>query len=268
MLVTKCLRLRSSQHARRPLSLASSSAWRRTPSCRHRPCNRANATLRELWDRPLAEAPLASSSAAGAQLPLPSRENFRVQLDHLHHWRMNGVFGDKMQSTPPSASHIFASCGFFETIFLGVNAGTFSPLIFEMFMPYHLKYTALVFAWWGGTYVGLNVARYGSEAQGIWVAARALAAVVFVSAGAAGLALADGVAGMGPWPSYWLLVAGYSGMAAFDLVLFRQRMIPPWLLKWKLGISALIVASLLLGVIKGKYLEANAHKLIFEADLD
>ncbi|CAJ1381703.1 unnamed protein product [Effrenium voratum] len=47
---------------------------------------------------------------------------------------MTKVFGDRMTTTPPSASHVFISCGVLEGIFLCVNLGTFSPLIFEMFM--------------------------------------------------------------------------------------------------------------------------------------
>merc|ERR1712194_509940 len=74
-----------------------------------------------------------------------------------------------------------------------------------------------------------------------------------------------GVPGMpklGPWPSYWVLISAFSGMGAFDVALHRRQMLPPWLLKWKLGISALIVSSLLLGVVKGQYLERNATALI------
>merc|ERR1712048_1017 len=103
-----------------------------------------------------------------------------------------------------------------EGIFLSVNACTFSPLIFEMFMPYHLKYSGLVLTWWGGTYWGLNVTRYGPLSKAEWSNARAVGGAALVFAGAASLILADGVSNWGPWPSYWLLVATYSGMAAFD----------------------------------------------------
>lgn len=157
------------------------------------------------------------------------------------------------------------SCGVIEGIFLAVNIGTMSPLIFEMLMPYHLKYTGLILGWWGGTYVGLNLARYGPLARGPWFAARALAGPLLMTAGVAGLALADGVPGwpkLGPWPSYWVMSTSFAGMAAFDVALHKRQMLPPWLLKWKLGISGLIVASLLLGVVKGRYLERNAHELI------
>eukprot|EP00933_Yihiella_yeosuensis_P040591 TRINITY_DN34909_c0_g1_i1.p1 TRINITY_DN34909_c0_g1~~TRINITY_DN34909_c0_g1_i1.p1 ORF type:complete len:283 (-),score=37.76 TRINITY_DN34909_c0_g1_i1:95-943(-) len=229
---------------------------------------RSSVTLRDLWDKPLSEAKSSSGAAMALPLPQPSSAEFRRQLENAHSWRMTRVFGDKMQATPPSAAHVFLSCGFLEGIFLCVNVGTLSPLIFEMAMPYHLKYTSLILAWWGGTYIGLNVARYGPMSQGMLVCARAVMGAVFLTAGVTGLALADGVGGMGPWPSYWLLILSYSGMAAFDLHLHRSHMIPPWLLKWKVGISGLIVASLLFGVMKGKYLEANASKLIWESDLD
>lgn len=85
---------------------------------------------------------------------------------------------------------------------------------------------------------------------------------MLVLAGAASLILADG---QSPWSSYWLLVATYSGMAVFDVALHGQHMTPPWLLRWKLAVSSLIVLSLLLGVLKGSYLERNAARLIQEA---
>lgn len=131
-------------------------------------------------------------------------------------------------------------------------------------MPYHLKYTALVIGWWGGVYWGLNVARYGPMADGIWAAARTGAGIVLVVAGVVGLIAADGIGKYGPWPSYWVLIASYSSMACFDLALHQRQLMPVWLLKWKLGLTAVIVASLLLGVVKGKYLEQNARRLIFE----
>merc|ERR1712039_38798 len=145
---------------------------------------------------------------------------------------MTRIFGDPMSSTPPSARHVFYSCVVIEGIFLCVNACTFSPLIFEMFMPYHLKYSGLVITWWGGTYWGLNVCRYGPLEKKTWNAARAVAGVVLVFAGTASLIFADGVANLGPWPSYWLLIVSYSGMAAFDVALHKQHMVPPWVLRW------------------------------------
>lgn len=186
-------------------------------------------------------------------------------MESAHSWHMVRIFGDPMSSTPPSAAHVFYSCGVIEGIFLCVNVGTLSPLIFEMFMPYHLKYTGLVIAWWGGTYWGLNVARYGPQARGAWSAARAFGGAGLMAAGVAGLVLADGVGQLGPWPSYWLLLTSYASMAAFDLALHRRQMIPHWLLKWKLAVSTIIALSLLLGVVKGKYLERNAQRLILEA---
>lgn len=173
-------------------------------------------------------------------------------------------FGDTMTVTPPSAAYIFVSCGVIEGIFLCVNAGTFSPLIFERFMPYHLKYTSLVIAWWGGTYWGLNIAGYGPLSKGFWVGARYAVGLAFITLGVTALILADGVSNWGPWPSYWVLVASYTFMAGFDLALRKNQMIPPWLLKWKVAVSGIIVASLLLGVLKGGYLERNFKALIFE----
>lgn len=170
-----------------------------------------------------------------------------------------------MSATPPSAKHLFISCGIIEGIFLCINIGTMSPLIFEMLMPYHLKYTGLIIGWWGGTYMGLNIARYGPLSNDLWFAARMAAGPIFVTLGVLGLMLADGVPGapkLGPWPSYWVLIASFTGMGAFDVALHKQRMLPPWLLKWKLGISGLIISSLLLGVLKGQYLERNATQLI------
>ncbi|CAK8990197.1 unnamed protein product [Durusdinium trenchii] len=210
---------------------------------------------------------------SSATLPEPSTSELRRHFEDAHQWRMTEVFGDKkedtgqrMVATPPSAAHVFISCAFLEGIFLCVNVGTFSPLIFEMFMPYHLKYTALVFAWWGGTYLGLNTARFGPLVQGPWIFCRTLAGPMGVTLGALGLVLADGVAGLGPWPSYWLMIICYSGMSSFDVALARRKLLPPWLLKWKLGISGLIVASLFFGVLKGRYLEKNAQRLILEAE--
>merc|ERR550534_3611133 len=171
-----------------------------------------------------------------------------------------------MSSTPPSAKHLFISCAVIEGIFLCVNIGTMSPFIFEKIMPYHLKYTGLILGWWGGTYCGLNMARYGPRSQGAWFLARTAAGPIFVALGVAGLALADGVPGLprewGPWPSYVLLITSFGGMAIFDAALHARQMLPPWLLKWKVGVSGLITASLLLGVLKGRYLERNAHELI------
>ena len=128
-------------------------------------------------------------------------------------------------------------------------------------MPYHLKYTALVIGWWGGVYWGLNVAQYGPLAGGFGAAARTLGGLALMTAGVVALILADGTR-LGPWPSYWVLVGAYSSMAAFDVALHRKQMIPVWLLKWKLGLTTVIVLSLLLGVLKGKYLERNARQLI------
>lgn len=176
---------------------------------------------------------------------------------------MNRVLGDPGAETPPSARHIFLSCGIIETVFLCVNAATLSPFMFEIAMPYHLKYTGLVIGWWGGVYWGLNVTQYGPLADGTGAAARTLVGLVLFSAAVASLILADGTQ-LGPWPSYWVLVAAYSSMAVFDAALHRRQMIPVWLLKWKLGLSAIIVTSLLLGVLKGKYLERNARQIIMD----
>merc|ERR1711974_285119 len=121
--------------------------------------------------------------------------------------------------------------------------------------------TALVIGWWGGVYWGLNVAQYGPLADGVGTVARTFGGLVFVIAGVTALIFADGVGRIGPWPSYGVLVAAYASMAVFDVVLHRQQMIPVWLLKWKLGLSTIIVLSLLLGVLKGKYLERNARQL-------
>eukprot|EP00439_Symbiodinium_sp_Y106_P053716 s1281_g7.t1 len=212
------------------------SSWRSCQSCRNR------VTLRQLWSDPdvVGARPLAGPSSAA----------FRQHFEDAHQWRMTRAFGERMVNTPPSAAHemraclkesllyaVFVSCAVLEGMFLCVNLGTLSPLIFEMFMPYHLKYTSLVFAWWGGTYLGLNVARYGPLAQGPWILARTLAGGAFMLAGVTGLVLADGLNGMGPWPSYWLLIFCYSGMPFFDVALTRRQMLPPWLLKWKLGVG-------------------------------
>lgn len=177
------------------------------------------------------------------------------------------VLGDPGSQTPPSARHIFASCGIIETIFLCVNAVTVSPFMFEVAMPYHIKYTALVIGWWGGTYWGLNVAQYGPLNGGATAVVRTIGGLVLFGIGVTSLILADR-ADLGPWPSYWVLVGGYTGMAAFDVVLHRKQMIPFWLLRWKLGLTAVIVTSLLLGVLKGKYLERNAKQLIMDISAD
>uniref|UniRef100_A0A7S4UPQ6 Uncharacterized protein n=1 Tax=Alexandrium monilatum TaxID=311494 RepID=A0A7S4UPQ6_9DINO len=222
--------------------------------------------LRELWDRPPRTTPeLSSVVEATARAVEPSAEALRRHFESAHHWQTVRILGDQMTSTPPSAAHVFYSCGVIEGIFLCVNAGTFSPLIFEMFMPYHLKYTGLVIAWWGGTYWGLNIARYGPLSCSTWFGARAFAGVALVTVGVVGLVLADGVGQLGPWPSYWVLLSSYTCMGLFDICLHRRQMIPPWLLRWKIAVSGIIAASLLLGVLKGKYLEHNAQRLIFEA---
>lgn len=225
--------------------------------------------LRELWDRPLGEGALGAAPAAAVATVRPGA--LRSFLESAHHWQMAKILGDPMSSTPPSAKHLFISCAVIEGIFLCVNIGTMSPFVFEKLMPYHLKYTGLIIGWWGGTYCGLNVARYGPQSQSSWFGARAAAGPIFVTLGVAALALADGVPGfpkMGPWPSYCLLMCSFAGMAAFDTALHARQMLPPWLLKWKLGVSGLIVASLLLGVLKGRYLEANARELIMAAGVD
>lgn len=134
-------------------------------------------------------------------------------------------------------------------------------------MPYHLKYTALVIGWWGGVYWGLNIAQYGPLANGAGALVRTIGGLFFFASGVAALILADGTH-LGPWPAYWVLLGAYSSMAAFDVALHRKQMIPVWLLKWKLGLTTVIVLSLLLGVIKGKYLETNARNLIMEVSAD
>jgi len=228
--------------------------------------------LRELWGRPLSHASAQESGSRNTpdfrlQAIIPSSATFRRHVQNSHQWKITKILGDPMTVTPPNAPHVFYSCGLLESIFLCVNAGTFSPLIFEMFMPYHLKYTGLIAAWWGGTYIGLNVAQYGPLEQSVWITARGVVGVSLFSAGVTALILADGVGNWGPWPSYWLLATSYSSMAAFDLALFQRQLLPPWLLKWKITLSGIIVASLLLGVLKGKYLENNAQRLIFEEAL-
>lgn len=224
----------------------------------------ASPSLRELWHRPRAEMVTSGGAAVSPQEPVASA-TVHKHLESAHHWEMQHIFGDPMSSTPPSAKHLFISCGLIEGIFLCINIATMSPMSFEMLMPYHLKYTGLIIGWWGGTYMGLNIARYGPLKHGPWFAARTAALPIFVLLGFVGLALADGVPGapkMGPWPSYWILIGSFTGMGAFDLALHQRQMIPPWLLKWKLGISFLIISSLLLGVLKGQYLERNATSII------
>merc|ERR1712154_666458 len=112
----------------------------------------------------------------------------RSHLESSHHWDMQRIFGDRMIAAPPSGKHLFYSCAVIEGIFLSVNVGTMSPFIFEMLMPYHLKYTGLIVGWWGGTYFGLNLARYGPLSRGPWYAARTLAGPIFVTLGVFGLA--------------------------------------------------------------------------------
>mmetsp|Transcript_38834 Transcript_38834/g.103086 ORF Transcript_38834/g.103086 Transcript_38834/m.103086 type:complete len:294 (-) Transcript_38834:127-1008(-) len=233
----------------------------RVLSCRQRGDGQA---LQDLWDRPLSKS--SGRTAATDLQPRPS--TFRKHFENDVHWRMNSIFGHPMQTTPPSARHIFLSCGLIESVFLVVNATTLSPFVFEMFMPYHLKYTGLVMAWWGGTYWGLEIAGFGRLSHAGWAASRLCVGVVFMTVGVAGIILADGLGNLGVWPSYWLLAGGYSVMPFLDMVYHKHGMLPPWLLRWKAGVSALIVISLLLGVLKGSYLERNSQRLIFEAKDD
>merc|ERR1712146_86686 len=125
-------------------------------------------------------------------------------------------------------------------------------------MPYHLKYTALVLSWWGATYWGLHVSRFGPIRDVLGIAIRAGAGVALLIVVASALLLADGVRDWGPWPSYYALSAGYAGMAVVDVILHDRQLAPPWLLKWKLCLNVVIFLSLLFGVVKGKYLERNA----------
>lgn len=229
-----------------------------------RPCCRrystSTAELREVWDKPANER-----TRPGAAAITVDPNTLRDYLSNTHQWKMQRIFGDPMSSTPPSAKHLFYSCGVIEGLFLSVNIITMSPFIFEMCMPYHLKYTGLILSWWGGTYVGMNVARYGPLTQPFWYGARAAIGFAFVILGFSGMALADGIPGapkLGPWPSYGVLMTSFCGLAIFDIALHRRQMIPPWLLKWKMGISGLIIASLLLGIVKGRYLEYHARDLI------
>eukprot|EP00811_Abedinium_folium_P000085 NODE_10077_length_1378_cov_5.165468.p1 GENE.NODE_10077_length_1378_cov_5.165468~~NODE_10077_length_1378_cov_5.165468.p1 ORF type:complete len:325 (-),score=56.60 NODE_10077_length_1378_cov_5.165468:294-1268(-) len=209
------------------------------------------------------EQPLAGHPC----LPPPSSATFRQHVADAHQQRMVELFGDPQDKTPPSAAHVFYSCVAFESIFLIVNAVTLSPLVFEMFMPYHLKYTGFVLGWWGGTYLGLTVARYGPYADGLWADARTTVGILCMLTGVTSLVLADNLGNGGVWLSYWTLIAGYAGMAAFDLALHRRRMLPAWLARWKFPVSVLIVLSLLVGVLKGMYLESHAKELIMEAAL-
>lgn len=219
--------------------------------------------MRELWDKPLSSSSSAAAVAASST-PASAAAPWRKHFENSHHWRMMRLLGDPGSKTPPSAAHVFCSCGFIEGIFLCVNAVTFSPFLFEIAMPYHLKYTALVISWWGGVYWGLNVVQYGPLAGGLGTAVRTAAGLVLVACGVSALILADGTS-LGPWPSYWVLIGAYSAMAAFDVGLHRKQLIPVWLLKWKLGLSTVIVLSLVFGVLKGKWLERNARQLIMDA---
>eukprot|EP00971_Amphidinium_carterae_P114895 2275671-Amphidinium_carterae.1 len=71
---------------------------------------------------------------------------------------------------------------------------------------------------------------------GIWIGIRIAAGLAFLVAGTASLVLADGVSHMGSWPSYYVLCASYASMPVVDWALHHQRMIPPWLWKWKLAV--------------------------------
>jgi len=221
---------------------------------------RANQPLKELWQH-------RSSWSQGttSAIPAPSAEVFQARLLDAHKWRLTQLFGDKMTGMPPSAKHLFISCGVIEGLFLMVNVTTTSPYIFERTMTYHLKYSGLIMAWWGGTYWGLAVARYGPMAGGMWIGARLASGLVFFAAGVVSLILADGVGSLGSWPSYWVLCGSYASMPIVDWALHHQRMIPPWLLRWKLVVGGIIGAALLFGVLKGNYLERNATRLIMEA---
>lgn len=208
------------------------------------------------------------NEAAGRQrtwFPPPSTATLQDHLKTAHYWKMVEVYGQPVAQPPPSAAHLFFSCGIIETIFLMINMTTFSPLTFEMFLRYHLKYTALVISFWGGTYWGLTIARQGPFPGRAWMGVRTTVGVLLMLTGVTSLVLADNLGNKGVWMCYWVLIGAYSGMAAFDLFLHNQHLIPPWLLKYKGFVSVVIILSLVFGVFKGKYLEKNAMALIMEA---
>eukprot|EP00971_Amphidinium_carterae_P093517 1850708-Amphidinium_carterae.1 len=117
----------------------------------------ASQPLKQFW-----EQRSSWSHRTASEFPMPSTEAFHSRLLDAHKWRLVGLSGDIMETrTPPSAKHLFISCGVIEGVFLIINVLTGSPYVFERAMTYHLKYSGIIIAFWGGTYWGLAFANYG-----------------------------------------------------------------------------------------------------------
>eukprot|EP00397_Hematodinium_sp_SG-2012_P045999 GEMP01051829.1.p1 GENE.GEMP01051829.1~~GEMP01051829.1.p1 ORF type:complete len:218 (-),score=40.64 GEMP01051829.1:932-1585(-) len=166
------------------------------------------------------------------------------------------IFGDRLDKPPPSGRYVFGCCSALEAAFLFVNLTTTSPFLFERCMPYHLKYTALSLGFWGATYAGLDIARYGVSRSYI----RTMVGLVLFALGTGTIILAD----HRPWPAYYTLSATFIAMSYVDHRFHHLGMVPPWVFRWKVGFNVIALGSLLIGVVKGQYLERNAEWYIMQ----
>jgi len=165
--------------------------------------------------------------------------------------KCDDVFGNRLNEPPPSGRYVFGCCSALEAAFLFVNLTTTSPFLFERCMPYHLKYTGLSLAFWGSTYAALDISRYNMS-RGPW---RSLVGVAFFCVGTTSIIAAD----YRPWPSYGVLTAAFAAMNFYDYKLHMFRYAPPWIFRWKVGFNLIALASLVIGVAKGRYLETYAE---------
>lgn len=182
--------------------------------------------------------------------PSISVQNTEV-LQGVWKQQLDGIFGDRLDKPPPSGRYVFGCCSALEALFLFVNLTTTSPFLFERCMPYHIKYTALSLGFWGATYAGLDITRYGLSRSSI----RTLIGIAFFGLGTGTIILADHQ----PWPAYYMLSASFVAMNYVDYAFHNHRMVPPWVFRWKVGFNMIALGSLLIGAVKGQYLERNAE---------
>ena len=53
-------------------------------------------------------------------------------------------------------------------------------------------------------------------------------------------------------------------MSGVDLTFHKMKFMPMWVLRYKLALNIITISSLLLGVVKGQYLEKHSQYYIME----
>jgi len=166
---------------------------------------------------------------------------------------------------PACARFPFFSFTAAELLVLAFNVYTMSPLTFERIMGYHLHYSALTLCYWCATYVGLDMGKY----PGCQTLLRTkIGLFMFVVFGMGGILMTEGgtfLPAYGPWPAYVWIGTGFSVMSVVDFLLLRRFLIPTWIFRWKFMLNIVTLSSLLVGFVKGRYLERHAEYYITRA---